>query len=61
MPSLKAGECLLIGDAIILPSIVQMDKCAPEPSSNDIPYFQLWKQEWKELDFLAIKDLWYMS
>jgi len=59
MPSLKAGECLLIGDAVILPSIVQMDRCTPEPSSNDIPYFRLWKEEWKELDIAAIKEFWY--
>ncbi|NCB75032.1 MAG: ATP-binding protein [Clostridia bacterium] len=61
LPSLKAGECLLIGDAVILPSIVQMDRCDPEPASNDIPYFQLWKEEWKALDVLAIKDAWYQK
>ena len=33
MPSLKVGECLLIGDAVVLPSIVQIGKCDPEPSS----------------------------
>lgn len=59
MPSLKAGECLIIGDAIVLPSIVQIDECANKPSSNDIPYFQLWKEEWKELDIDAIRDEWY--
>lgn len=58
MPSLKAGECLLIGDAVVLPSIVQMDRCNPEPSSNDIPYFQLWKESWKDLDIVAIKETW---
>jgi len=59
MPSLQAGECLLIGDAIILPSIVQMDRCELEPSSNDIPYFSLWKEEWKDLDIASIKEYWY--
>jgi len=59
MPTLKAGEALLIGDAVVLPSIVQVDRCDPEPSSNDIPYYQLWKEEWKKLDIEAIKELWY--
>lgn len=59
MPTLKAGECLLIGEAVVLPSIVQIDECNLKPSSNDIPYFQLWKEEWKELDITAIKDEWY--
>jgi DNA helicase HerA-like ATPase len=58
MPSLKAGEALLIGDAVILPSVVQVDKCDPEPSSSDIPYYELWKEEWKDLDIAAIKKLW---
>lgn len=59
MPTLKAGECILIGDSVVLPSIVQIDRCIPEPSSNDIPYFKLWKEEWKDLDIDEIKQEWY--
>ena len=58
MPVLKAGECLLIGDAVILPLIVQVEPCEPEPSSNDIPFLQLWKEEWHTLDMDAIKKVW---
>lgn len=59
MPSLKAGEGLLIGESIILPSIVQIDKCENPPSSNDIPYWELWKEEWKTLNIDDIKNEWY--
>lgn len=59
MPTLKAGECLLIGESVILPSIVQIDRCSPEPSSNDIPYWELWKEAWKDLDIDEIKKEWY--
>lgn len=59
MPSLKAGEGLLIGESIILPSIVQIDKCNIPPSSNDIPYWELWKEEWKDLSMEDIKNEWY--
>ena len=59
MPSLKAGECLLIGDSVVLPSVVQMERCDPEPSSNDITYFQLWKNEWSDLEITEIKECWY--
>ncbi len=59
MPTLKAGECILIGDSVELPSIVQIDRCSPEPSSNDIPYFKLWKEEWKDLNIDEIKQEWY--
>lgn len=58
MPSLRAGECILVGDAVTIPSIVHIGECDPKPSSNDIPYFDLWKTEWKDLDISSIKDEW---
>lgn len=58
LPTLSAGEALLIGEAVVMPSLVKVDECDPVPSSNDIPYFELWKEEWKELDFSAIKREW---
>jgi len=59
LPSLQAGEGLLIGEAVILPSIIEVDKCSLPPSSNDIPYWELWKEEWKEADINEIKTEWY--
>lgn len=59
MPSLKQGEALLVGESIILPSIVQIDRCTNEPSSNDIPYWELWKEEWKNMNKDEIKNEWY--
>lgn len=58
LPSLKAGEGLLIGDAVVLPSVVKIDLCDPAPSSSDIPYWDLWKDKWKELPVDKIKELW---
>jgi len=58
LPTLVAGEALLIGESVVMPSLVKVTPCDPEPSSNDIPYFELWKEEWKELDFADIKKTW---
>lgn len=58
LPSLKAGEGLLIGDAVVLPSVVKIGRCEPCPSSNDIPYWELWKERWKELPLDEIKKIW---
>jgi|SRR5690554_5624800 len=58
LPSLQAGEGLLIGEAVILPSIIKVDECKLPPSSNDIPYWELWKEEWKEADINEIKTEW---
>jgi len=58
LPTLGAGEALLIGESVVMPSLVKIAPCDPAPSSNDIPYFQLWKKGWKDLDFDAIKKAW---
>lgn len=59
MTSLKQGDALVVGESIILPSIVTIDRCDPQPSSNDIPYWELWKTEWKDMDFEKLKTEWY--
>lgn len=59
LPMLKAGEALLLGESIILPSIVHIDPCLLPPSSSDIPYLELWKEEWKNIDIIGLKEEWY--
>ena len=48
LPTLQAGEALVIGDSVPIPSIVNIDPCDKEkhPSSNDINYLQEWKAPW---------------
>ncbi|TCB56857.1 ATP-binding protein [Acinetobacter terrestris] len=58
LPSLHQGDALLVGDSIVLPSIVTIDRCNPEPSSSDIPYWSLWKEEWKSVEFEEICQKW---
>jgi len=53
-----AGEALLIGESVVMPSLVKVQRCDPPPSSTDIPYYQLWKEEWKQLNFDGIKKAW---
>lgn len=58
LPTLRAGEALLLGESVTMPLFVKINKCDPEPSSNDIPYFELWKKEWKEIDFSSLSKAW---
>ena len=58
MPALEQGEAILIGDAVIMPCIVYIEKCEPEPASSDIKYFELWKDQWKDIDFDARSRYW---
>lgn len=59
MTSFRQGEALLVGESIVLPSIVQIAQCDPTPSSSDIPYWELWREEWRNMDIEAIKTEWY--
>ena len=58
LPILQAGEALLIGESIVLPSLVIIDRCSPEPKSSDIEYFEIWKEQWKNIDFDKILTEW---
>lgn len=58
MPAFKQGEALLVGESIALPSVVQIDVCTTGPASTDIPYWALWKEQWKDLAIHEIRDEW---
>lgn len=58
LPTLKSGEALLIGESIMLPSVVKIERCNPEPKSSDISYFEIWKDEWFNVDFRKVIAEW---
>lgn len=58
LPSLEAGEALLIGEASVMPCVVYVTPCKPEPSSSDIPYLEIWKKEWQTVDFSNLTQEW---
>lgn len=58
LPSLQSGEALLIGESIVMPSLVKIDRCNPEPSSSDIKYLEVWQEEWKQVVFENIINEW---
>ena len=58
LPSLQQGEAILIGESVVMPSLIYMDKCSPEPSSSDIKYLQVWKESWKDVAFSSLINNW---
>lgn len=60
LSTLSTGQALIVGDAIVIPSIVNVDRCDENhsPSSNDIPYLEIWKEEWKDVNFSDITTTW---
>lgn len=58
LPVLESGEALLIGESIVMPSIIKINECEHKPSSNDVKYLEIWKEEWKEALFEKIIEEW---
>lgn len=45
LPNLGQGECLIVGDAALIPSIVKLDKPNPEPKSQSINFQDEWQTD----------------
>lgn len=60
LPALQTGQAIIIGDSIIMPSVVTIDRCAEEnsPSSIDIKFIEEWKKDWISVNFLELKNIW---
>jgi DNA helicase HerA-like ATPase len=58
MPALQQGEAILIGDAVIMPCVVYVEKSEPGPASSDIKYLTIWKEQWKSIDFAIRANHW---
>ncbi|HID9395321.1 TPA: ATP-binding protein [Serratia marcescens] len=58
LPSLASGEALVVGDAILMPSIVQLKKPSPEPQSASVDVFKEWSCGWREPSFDDVISKW---
>lgn len=58
LPTLAAGECLVVGDAVPLPAIVKMDMPNPIPSSSNVNVYDEWNKEWIDVVFENIIKRW---
>jgi hypothetical protein len=58
LSALGRGEMLVLGEAVPLPTRVQIYKPDPPPKSNDVDYYTHWKAKPEKLDVAAIVDRW---
>lgn len=58
LSSMGRGEALVLGDAVPLPTRVQLYKPVPEPKSNDVDYVTAWKEGPQDLNVDEIVNLW---
>lgn len=52
LPILAPGECLVVGDATPIPTVVKMDMPNPQPESENVKVHNEWKMDWKHIDVI---------
>ena len=58
LPNLAPGECVVVGDAVLLPAVVQMPLPKPEPHSQSVCVHKEWKQPWRDVTFANVISRW---
>lgn len=58
LPNLAPGECVVVGDAVLLPAVVQMPLPNPEPHSKSVRVHQEWKELWRDITFADVINRW---
>lgn len=58
LPTLSAGECLIVGDSAPIPAIIKMELPNPEPKSESIKFHKKWTEDWKEVSFDDVIKRW---
>lgn len=58
LPTLAAGECLVVGDAVPLPAVVKMSMPNPSPSSSNVNVYDEWNKDWINIAFEEVIKRW---
>lgn len=56
--SLRRGECILLGDSVIMPTRIKIDKPSPTPNSEDTSFYKKWNMPHQEIDIPSVLDAW---
>jgi len=58
LPNLAPGEAIVVGDAVLLPAVVQMPLPNPEPHSKSVNVHQEWSALWRDVGFDEVISRW---
>jgi len=56
--SLRRGECILLGDSVIMPTRIKIDKPNPTPDSEDTSFYKKWNTPHQEVDIPSVLNAW---
>lgn len=61
LASLRRGEALAVGEAVPLPTRLQVYKPDPQPASDDVPVGEAWRHGPDDLDVADIVNCWWLQ
>lgn len=56
--TLRRGECILLGDSVMMPTRIIMDKPSPSPHSEDTSFYKEWNSAYTQIDFDPVLNAW---
>lgn len=56
--TLRRGECILLGDSVMMPTRIRIDKPDPTPQSEDTSFYSAWNEAPDDVDVAAVLDAW---
>lgn len=56
--SLRRGECILIGESVLMPTRIKIDKPDPKPDSEDCSFYEEWSKDHKEINVEQVLSSW---
>jgi uncharacterized protein len=58
LPNLAPGECVVVGDAVLLPAVIKLPLPMPEPNSQSVKVHKEWKEQWRDVVFAPVIERW---
>jgi hypothetical protein len=56
--TLRRGESILIGDSVMMPTRIRLDRPDPTPESDDASFYKAWNRAPEEVDFATVLHAW---
>ncbi len=56
--NLRRGECILLGDSVIMPTRIKIRKPNPTPNSDDTSFYKEWSLDHTEILFAPVLKAW---
>ncbi|MCO5053640.1 MAG: DUF87 domain-containing protein [Verrucomicrobiae bacterium] len=56
--TLRRGECILLGDSVMMPTRIKITEPTPAPVSDDASFYKSWNEAPKNIDFAKVLKAW---